>query len=177
MTVHIMTTDQYFRVGLEYICQVYGERSVIIDRKGSANLPQRYAPGRDTLILALDVFRGDPMALFDGSRRLRALDIKIVVVSEGGRAFHGVGGHALSKRDRPEVFMQAIKGERTFSTFFRPVSLTAWESSVLRGFLSGKSVKQIAESGGRAVGAVYAGKASVLQKLQVQRMNHLLQMF
>lgn len=180
MRVYLATVDYFFAQGLAASCQQEGISITTIALPDIRNLSQHYElEVGDTLVLALDEFKGNFLSFLSHIPALRALNIKVILVSDAFYHLRHVGGYLLSKNNPFSDYLQVIRCRwiREFN-FIRHTYLNERDYLILRAFYRGLSSRQVASLlGGKSLKMVSTYKQQALRKLGIHHFNHLYQIF
>ncbi|MEG0210539.1 helix-turn-helix transcriptional regulator [Hafnia sp.] len=181
MRVYLATVDYFFVQGLTISCQMEGIPITVIPLSDIEHLNQYYPLQLgDTLILALDEFKGDFLLFLSYIPILRALNIKVILVSDSFYHLRHVGGYLLSKTNPFSEYLQVIRHRwiREINFIRHRYLLNARDYLILGAFYRGFTSQQVATLlGGASLKMVSTYKQQALRKLGVNHFNHLYQIF
>lgn len=180
MRVYLATVDYFFAQGFAASCQEEEVLLTTIPLSDIKNLNERYAINvGDTLVLALDEFKGNFLNFLSHIPALRALNIKIILVSDSFYHLRYVGGYLLSKTNSFADYLQVMHCRWIREhNFIRYTLLNERDYMILRAFYRGFSSQEVANLlGGKSLKMVSTYKQQALRKLGVHHFNHLYQIF
>lgn len=179
MRIYLVTTDYYFFCGLVSICHQNNVEVIAIELDAVRTLCRDYRlSDSDTLVLALDTYRGRMMEFITGLKMLSSLKMKIVLVSESLLHIRRAGGYNLSKCSPFSDYMKVFTLPcQTYAGFIRALPLSGRDTILLDAFYRGVPEEVMCRLAGGDTRKIYGYKAQILRRLGIRRFNHLYQMF
>lgn len=179
MKVYLGTSDSYFYCGLESECRQRNIDIIAIGPDDIQTLSRNYQLHEsDTLIIALDMWRGHLMKFIASLKILSSLNIKTILVSEGKNHIRRAGGYQLSKSAPLSEYMKIfLLPRQTFSHTIKALPLSNRECIMLDVFYRGVDNEEIRSFYGENIKKLYRYRALILRQLGIRRLNYLYQMF
>ncbi|ECI3511754.1 hypothetical protein GO150_003561 [Salmonella enterica subsp. diarizonae] len=179
MRVYLVTTDCYFHCGLVAAChqkniEVIGVKpGDISELRGDYRIHES-----DTLVIALDAWRGRIIEFITDLKILSSLKMKTILVSESMSHIRRAGGYQLSKCSPFSDYVRVFLLPRlTYEHAVRNLPLSAKNWMMLEAFYHGLPERELCQVTGGNVKKIYSYKTLMLRSLGIRRFNYLYQMF
>lgn len=179
MKVYLATTDYYFFCGMDCACREVNIEVIQVQPEDIEMLRFNYLIyDSDTLIVALDSYRGQVLNFISGLKKLSLLNMKTVLVSGSSYHFRQAGGYCLSKCSGFSEFLHVFLLPRlSWPGVIRALTLSGRDRMLLEAFFRGVPESMIVRMTGSTRKQVSGYKILMLRKLGVRRFNHLFQIF